>query len=663
MGIKLAQHRCDDCQGMLDFDKINKRFFCPYCGKTYDKDTRVEKVQIDGVAGVRENVRAVLFDVSKYDFASAEKNISECEKLDYNFVGTNIANICYYIIRASIDKENRNNLLGKAKYYIEDLKKDYPSISEEETLLYDFFDNPDIYAIIYISFLKANLIERAEHVANYLDTKKIFNSQTNKLLLSILLKMEIYDEAKVVALNTEYIDKKYTLYEILKYYPYNDDKKMLVNKLFSLKAFTYKDNGLVDKYLADVPDNNEIKLIVLTESLKLNMDINVSSALKSIFSSQMSEESIVNAFATLSSVKLAYDDVLVILDYCINENCPSKEVCISGMKSLKDSKSLYEINSKQVINMFVKTRFLVEEKIEVFDFILNNFQITTKQIDEISEFILLKFEESYENRETVISMIIKHIKNFTITTLESYFIYCKLDGENKVNIIKKILDMNYPESYICGILDKYLKNSKEDKKIKFSIISELLNRNYNLSEFSVSYIILNADLDEELINVMLSKKLNFSTNLANEYLLNLSDMSKFNSFLFSKIIATQQDISARTVEQYILKVKDKSIKKSETAIRLISQLHTNLSNTYNVSFDGDSIVANLMQCYLFVSNDEQSDKINIIRALENNGIKLKDAMVVNKQKVPFKKYIVSKNNLRDDIKEICTELGVYKLFF
>ena len=66
--------RCSDCMGNLEYDKARKIWVCPYCGKEYERDLHVDKVQIDGVAGTNDVVRATLSDISKYDFVSAGKN-------------------------------------------------------------------------------------------------------------------------------------------------------------------------------------------------------------------------------------------------------------------------------------------------------------------------------------------------------------------------------------------------------------------------------------------------------------------------------------------------------------------------------------------------------------------------------------------------------------
>ena len=117
MASTFTAQRCEDCSGSLEFDKVRKIWFCPYCGKEYERDLHVDKVQIDGVAGINDVVRATLSDITKYDFSSAQKNLSECEKVNPNHVGTIISNICFYLFSASVasTKDDMQKYLAKTR--------------------------------------------------------------------------------------------------------------------------------------------------------------------------------------------------------------------------------------------------------------------------------------------------------------------------------------------------------------------------------------------------------------------------------------------------------------------------------------------------------------------------------------------------------------------
>ena len=154
MGATFTGQRCSDCSGALEFDKAKKLWVCPYCGKTYERDYRLDKVQIDGLAGINEIVRATISDISKYDFSSAEKNLSECEKVNANHVGTTLANLCYYLFKAANStKEESQMYLGKASYYSKKLQSEFPHIEEDEKNLYEYINNPELYAVLYIIHL------------------------------------------------------------------------------------------------------------------------------------------------------------------------------------------------------------------------------------------------------------------------------------------------------------------------------------------------------------------------------------------------------------------------------------------------------------------------------------------------------------------------------
>ena len=104
MGSTFKGLRCSDCMGNLEFNKTSKLWICPYCGKEFERDLRTD----DNVSDITDVVRATLSDISKFDLDSAKRNLSECEKMNANHVGTLIANIVFYLFSASNSKSKED---------------------------------------------------------------------------------------------------------------------------------------------------------------------------------------------------------------------------------------------------------------------------------------------------------------------------------------------------------------------------------------------------------------------------------------------------------------------------------------------------------------------------------------------------------------------------
>lgn len=665
MAVKLSTQRCTDCQGALIFNKELKQYECPYCGKIYEKNYQFDKVQIDGMAGSKDLVRAVIIDLSKYDFVNAEKNLSECEKVDHNYIGTKIANLCYYFMKSIIVKDESAKLAAsKAKLYSTEIQKE-KNIEDDEKELYDFIDNSELFAILFITFSFSNIQERAEYVNNFISVSEIMNKTTNKYLFSIYLRTKSFDNVREILNNSEFLDKRYTLYEILKLYPDGDDKRQYIQKLFSLNAFSYRENNLVEKYILEGKDSASTKLVVLMNGYKLKMDLKLDKIMGKILSSINNEEEISEAFSLLETIKIPSDDVYELLHYCLSKECLNSEICKKGLMCLKNNGGLFEFSSEDMIFFFENSSFSNEENVQIIDLIFENFKINSKALDKMVTYALLTYDKAEESRFAIIQVLLEKTSTIPLQTLEDYFWKCNKDKKHKVEIADIILNqIGMNKSYFIDLASLYVK-SNDSENVKKQILKLFIKLDCKLSVDALNHLFKTTQLDDEFVDLLFSKEINLNDYTLDNYIKDVS-VDKYNSYLVSKLIGKRMKIQTSTIEKYLFSIKDVATRRQEVACILINNcISYQFNDSYSFTLADDEILGNVAQKYLLTSKDISADKLAIVNHLINKAkVKLSADMIVNRKKVSFKKYIVSKKDTLDsELNSLCSELGVYKLFF
>ncbi len=659
MAIKLSSHKCSDCSGKLEFNKALKRFECPYCGKIYEKEFEAEVGTGTDLTFTNSVIRVTLLNLASNELEDAKKNLLECEKLNPNYIGTKIANLCYYrFLTFTSDNQTSNSAVAKLKYYYDEIRKEQ-NIDEDERNMYDSFAQPDIYAVVYITLISVNLQERASYVANFLDFNKVVNITLNKYMLKIVLHANAIKEADQILENVDFLDKKQSMFQLLKHYPDLPMKRNHILRLFNAKALTYQDDAIIKKYLSETKDCALTKITVVIEALKLRMQISMTEVLKNLLS-KIDEESVEQVFSNLEQIKLSDNDTSLVLDYILGNNCNSKKTIILGLTSLKNNGSIFEIQSRYVIQIIEKKGMKSEDKVEILDFVYDTFRMSNKNYEAVLNYALITFVDK-EQRSLILKCILEHSTDISFTTLTDYLYNCKIDGDRKIDVIESIFALNISKVYFQDLLSNYVARCNDTHFQLFSIAKLISKYDKKLEGQGVSRMIINIETDEEAIFVF-NLDVNVPSTALDEYITN---RTSFSDFVINKLVEARCNLSESSLRKYIM--QGKSVAKADIVGLLVGRNHTfNTNATYSCKYNGDSITCNFVQFYLFSSTDEIAVKLCIARRLIDLKIKLSGNMIVNQKKISFKKYILglkAADTLNSEMDNICNELSVYKMFF
>lgn len=167
MGVSFVARKCTQCAGRLQYIKEKKLWKCLYCGAEIERQE-----QYDGLFTIKNVVRQCLLDTAFRRLDSAAKNLVECEKIDSRYVGTLIAKITHEMISVitpgACSERDVRNLFAQLKKNYELLRGISPTVTEEEEVLYEFLEEPDIFATLVLVYDSLNDSARRDYVLQML---------------------------------------------------------------------------------------------------------------------------------------------------------------------------------------------------------------------------------------------------------------------------------------------------------------------------------------------------------------------------------------------------------------------------------------------------------------------------------------------------------------
>ena len=93
MAVSYSSKKCESCGGSLEYIRAEKLWRCRYCGTEV-----IREETYDGLFTIKNVVRQTIVDAAYRRLDGARDNITECQKIDVNYVGTIIARLCYRLV-------------------------------------------------------------------------------------------------------------------------------------------------------------------------------------------------------------------------------------------------------------------------------------------------------------------------------------------------------------------------------------------------------------------------------------------------------------------------------------------------------------------------------------------------------------------------------------
>ena len=665
MSISYVNRKCD-CGGKLQYDKLRKVWVCLYCGSEIEREEKY-----DGMFTIKNVVRQTILDVAYRRLESAEKNLVECEKIDSKYIGTIMANLCFLIIKATMmeggSSKDISPTIAKIKRYSEILKSEYEEITEEEEILYEFFDASDIYATLILVYEALNDDKRVNYTFNLLKVDDIFSSDANKNLLFYLFRhknLKLIDE---IVSNNVNIEKKFLLSEILMKYPDGESKKKNIDKMIERKIFTKENKLELEKYLNDTEDSVATKCEVIRAiaffDIKLDIDIVLTKVL-----AECREVSIVkDVLEKVCNVKLTDEEVYKIIEYAFSNN--NEEIALAVLLVLKNSSQYVVMSDKNINVLLCRKNLPGDAKLRILKEAYE-FNIDNKSGEVIINNYLLTGEDEVELRMKIVKFLLQCIKAIPVSVFEKYVLNCRVDKSNKSKIVEIILDMDASTGVYSNLLSKYIFVDIDDSNTKAEIINLFLNKGIRMeTKAFINYICNGKDeatIKIDFIRKMINNGRVLNSNVLSSYLEGIREAKDFNSELFAALRSDSYIVTDKALTNYLLYCKDVESEKVRNSIEM-SKVGVSQFGSQNCSINhmGNSIRCNLLQAYILLSPDGVYVTESIVKEMVNAKTKMTlDIVISGHGEKRFKKYIIeNRDSLSLQSQKICEEYKLFSKFF
>ncbi len=640
MAEKFTGQRCQDCQGGLIYNKAEKYWECPYCGKIYERELRFDKVQIDGLAGINDLVRSTLSKLISLDFAGAEADLRECEKINHASVGTLIANIAVPLFKSFCVKD-RQQEVAKANNFLQRLNRDFSQIEDAEEILYDFVDSSDIYGLLYIIYSMTNQTQRKEKMFEMLDCKEVFNPNVSKYLLMILIKEHHIEEADTIINSMPSANCRYGLSVVLTNYPSNERKASHVKGILSKVNSDVDLSKTFDTYFASNNDDSSIIVDIFLSAIAKKINFNTTVVINAVLQNCRDVESATRVFEALSKMRLDGETSQAVLNWCI-ETCGSCEISAIGFKSLFDSNSVFEITDQEVIHVFESEQ---EDAIKCQKVIqmLSTFKISNRSLDKLMAYHLVENEGDFDYRKSVYDDLSSRVVSVPLSVAEEYALNVSLDGENKYYILKDIFSKSKTTSLGASIFSQYLKKAIDSPSTRDLVVQAFLEMKLVPDPESVSMYLLNGKelRSEKVLDMMISLSCKASSNAFDSYLCGLPDGTRYNVKIAQILTQYGFVLSAKGYTRYLFEIQEMGSRKVTLAQKYYQACNGDLKNLeMTAKIAGTEVNCNMAQCYLFVSRDEPFVMQEILKFLQKEKIKLDEHLeIVGGKKIKMKKFM------------------------
>lgn len=649
MEERFTGQRCQDCQGGLIYIKKEKYWECPYCGKIYERELRFNKVQIDGLAGINDLVRSTLSKILSLDFPNAENDLSECEKIDHASVGTLIAKISVSLFKSFYSKD-RQTELNKVNALLPKLNREFTDIDEPEEILYDFIDSSDIYALLLVVYSMTGQSARKEKIFELLDCEEVFNPNASRYLINILLKENRIEEADILLNNIVSSNCKYGIMAVLNAYPSTEKKPIHINNLLKKIDQEIDVSKLFDNYFSSNNDDGIIVMDVFLSAVSHKVNFDTTKVIDAVLQNCTTIEVAQKTFDSMSAKRLDETTAKAILEWAMKK-CPDIAISNIAFESLYKSNSIFEITDAEVTDLFVSEKS-EEVKCDKYKQLLNNFKISSKNLDKLLSFHMLQNTGTSEYRKTIFDDLVERVSSIPLSVIEQYVLNTDFDEDNKAELLRHSFAKVRTASIATSVFSQYLKTQVDSAETREKIISVFLDYQLMPDPDSFSYYLLN-DLEahsDTLLDMFDKRSCKALSNTFDKYISNLADPKSYKLRIAELTTKFGFVLSASSFQKYLLLVAEPENKKIGHAKKYLGVCANDVRDIkQSVNVGGVSIMGNLAQIYFFTSNDDLFVMQEIITMLAHEKIKLDVPLelVYERKKVKIKKFIDSNGDKLD----------------
>lgn len=657
--------RCDCCAGTLEYIKEKKVWRCLYCGNEMRREE-----EYDGLYTIKNVVRQTIADAAHGKLDSAQKNLSECEKIDGRYVGTLIARLCVHtftLITPDACPE------GAQKGLVSQIEREYKAllavdsgISAQEEALYESFDGQaEPFAALLLTFDTMGDTVHRDFVAPFLQAEAVYDRDLNGHLLHYALSHENLDLARVILHNTDNLDCKSALGQMLSHFPDTEDKGALAGALMGQSGLTSEDRRLMEVYLSQTGDSLRTRQEIYCSAARSGVPVSMEVVSRFV----LDEGGDPARSAEIVSALCAQTPTDVEL-YCLVEQIFSRHsapLALAELGAIAESGIYLAVPPKYLCAMLDRSQLTTEEKKELFSAGVQ-FHLDARGRDAVLSHYLSENHDSPSTRLALLPVLLEGMRTLSTGALEHYLLHCSTDGDQKPKVVELLLGLELNLSYFHSLLGRYHQTSPDAPEVTEAVIQLLSSAGLQMDSGQLMELLCTAPPQEEsqtaaLLQRMLENGVRLPSDAISQYL-ERAGQGPFQPSLMVLLDTPSSVLRPQGLANYVLYAPDRGEEKLHTALALAQ--HTGLplgATPCEVVHLGASVTCNLFQGYVLTTQDSGASAAAMAAAMAAH-TKLNPPIQVNGAPVKFKRYITDRRKELSPVTEfLCNQQGVFSFFF
>lgn len=663
MALTNYNKKCTSCGGnRWEYIKDLKLWRCLYC------DAQVERQeQYDGLYTIKNVVRQVILDTAYRRMEQADRNLSECQKINARYPGTLIAGICYRMIAAVSGQypagQDPRALLDQLKRDYRTLTEESRDMSDDETALYEFLDSDDAWACLATIFDTLGDHQRRDYLLTLCDPTQVFSAETNKSLLRFALKNDRLELAEKILSFPDHVDTADALSTVLSSCPDGEEKRRMAAQLLEKGAVKPGEETVLENYLAG-PDSASTKAVVACAACLAGLVIRLV-LLGEYVLPHISADEFQQLLAVLFQRRLYDGEIELLLTLAAGLTDAARSMAI--LEALAGSGQFVALNARQAQAFLFATTVPAAQRVEILQK-LRTFGGAERIWEIVAGAYLCQVNESPENRTILLDALCTDLMSIPAKDFEQYVLTSTIDGELKPQRISKIMGLPAMNAgFFRDLSGKYLMDNQDEPRNKSLVLHQLQECGLAVDgSVLIDYVCHSPHSSQEKAQCVQQALQSGTALRADALSIYLESCARdFSPELFSALYLEASTISAKALENYVLLCHDAASVKVSNALDLARHTGVSLgSSNCSITHQGCRLTCSLAQAYILNTTDELPLASRMVRCMVENGAKLAAPVQADGSVRKFSKYVQDMRGQLSSVSEqLCQEHRLFSRFF
>lgn len=655
--------KCTSCGGnQWKYDKEQKVWICQYCGGLVERQE-----QYDGLYTIKNVVRQVVLDSAYHQMDQADRNLSECMKINARYPGTLVAAICCrtiaYTSGKTLSGQDPRSLIGKIERDYRDLQEESGSLGDDETELYQFMDSTDCWAVLAMVFDTLGDQARRDYLLTLVEPEKSFSQETNKVLIRFALNNERIELAQAILSKPDNVDIPNALSAVLDVCPDCEIKGQMAASLLTSGALKPGQEDIVEEYLGG-GDSSLTKSSVAAAALAAGLNIHLDILLREVMA-QAEPEQFGEILDGLFRRRLFDAEIEQLLGFAANQQ--DSQRCMTIIQAITKSGRFVSLTPRQAQEFLFASAAPVAQRLEILS-ALRKFASGDRMWEIVAGTYLCQGREEPEARTALLDALCEGIASVPAKDFETYVLTVPFDGELKPERIKKLLEMKGMNAgFFRELAGKYLQGSRDDPEHRGEILRQLMESGLTIDgAVLVDYVCNSGQTPEskvELVQMALKNGTVLRADALSIYLERCAD--KFEPMLFALLYRSASSVTQKALSNYVLKCQDSPAVKVKNAAALARHTGMSLgSGECHIRHLGNKVACSLAQAYLLLTRDDIRLASEMVQAMVDSGTRLSGNILVNGVSKKINRYVLdNRSSLSPVTEQLCQDHRLFSRFF